>query len=124
MQVQTKTTGIALTPDISVYLDKRVAVLERLLQGEGSARLFVELGKETEHREKGEIYRAEFNFNAPGKNLRSVGEAADILSAIDLAKDELAEQLRTKKDKEKTLFRRGAKQVKDYLQSWNPWRGE
>ena len=122
MQVQTKTTGIALTPDIAAYLEKKTTALERLVSPQ--AKLYVELARETEHHEKGTIYRAEFNFHSPGKDARAVGESADILSAIDQAKDELAEQLRTKKDKDKTLFRRGAKQVKDYLQSWNPWRGE
>ena len=124
MQLQIKTTGLTLTPDIDAYLRKRVLPIEKLLGDHPTAHLFVELAKSSGHHEKGNIYKAEFTLRGPALSHRAVVEASAILEAIDLGKDELVEEIRSEKDKRLTVFRRSAHKVKEMLHRWNPFSSE
>ncbi len=124
MQLQIKTTGLTLTPDVDSYLRKKIAPIEKLLSDHPAAHLAVELAKATGHHEKGNIYKAEFTLRGPGLAHRAVVEAATLLEAIDLGKDELVEEIRSAKDKRLAVFKRGAQKVKEMLHRFNPWSGE
>ncbi|MEK7505621.1 MAG: HPF/RaiA family ribosome-associated protein [Patescibacteria group bacterium] len=124
MQLQIKTTGLTLTPDIDSYLRKKLVAIEKLLVEHPTAHLFVELAKASGHHEKGNIYKAEFTLRGPALSHRAVVEAAALLEAIDLGKDELVEEIRSAKDKRLAVFKRGAQKVKEMLHRFNPWSGE
>ena len=115
---------VSLTPAIEEYIAKKSAAFEKYINpSDTSASLYVEVGKVTEHHKQGDIFRAEFNLHIAGRQLRSEAEAPDLNTAIDQAKDELVEELRTTKDKEETMFRKGSRKIKDIVRNiygrWN-----
>lgn len=59
------------------------------------------------HHKKGDVYRVEVNVDLPGKVIRSVEQAADMLSALDTVVEKLQRQSRDIKDKIVTKRKRG-----------------
>lgn len=115
MKIQTKATNITLTPEISAYLEKKLAALEKFVAGQEEVIIDVELGKTTNHHQTGDIFKAEFTLHQRGGTLRAVSETVDLYAAIDQAKDELADTLKTTKAKRRHLVRRGALKLKNML---------
>ena len=116
MEVQIKATGITLTPATKDYVTKKAAAFEKYLEGNSpAAKHYVEVGKTTSHHKQGNLFRAEFNLSAPGRQFRSETEAADLYAAVDEAQEKMIAELRDTKDKETTMFRRGARRLKEYL---------
>lgn len=121
MRLQVKASNLSLSPEIEGYIHKKVQGLERLVpSGDTSAVLSVEVAKTTEHHRAGDIFRAEFDLHIAGKHIRADAEASDIFSALDIAKDEALQALRSHKDKRETRFRRFARRMKDVLR-WRPF---
>ncbi|MEK7531524.1 MAG: ribosome-associated translation inhibitor RaiA [Patescibacteria group bacterium] len=112
-----RVSGIAMTEAIEDQIRKKVEHLEKLVALKASD-LYVEISKTTAHHKSGEFFRAEFSLLSAGEKFRSEEEADDLYSAIDIAKDELAQMLRTRKDKKLSLFRRGAQRVKNMLRGF------
>lgn len=106
--------GIELTEAVENYVAKKAEVFERFA-GSSGGDLYVELSKTTAHHKQGDVFRAEFDLKIGGKQFRSGAEGNDLYAAIDEAKDELLENVRTEKDKGDTLFRRGARKIKSLL---------
>ncbi len=115
MKIQIKATHISLTPEITSYLEKKLAMLEKFVQGHEEVLLASEIGKSTEHHKSGDVFRAEFNLYLRGGSLRAVAEASDLYSAIDQAKDELLSELKTHKSKKRDIFRKSALKLKNLL---------
>ena len=121
MRTQIKATNLSLTPDIESYVLKRATSLEKLIPAEdSSAMLAVEVGKTTAHHKSGAVFRAEFNLHIAHKHLYAVSEKEDLYAAIDEVKDELMHALRSHKDKELSLVRRGGKKLKDFVRGLYP----
>lgn len=120
MKINLKITTLTLSDEESVYLDKRLQALDKLVVGPHAeaAMADVEVGRTTTHHQGGAIFRAEINLHVGSKHLRSVSEKTDLLSAIDDAKDQMAEELRSTNSKQLTLMRRGAKLVKDTIRGF------
>jgi ribosomal subunit interface protein len=72
----------------------------------------VELGKVTTRQRTGDIFRAEINLNLGGKMFRAESEQADLFSAIDETRDDLEQEIKKFKEKEETIFMRGARSLK------------
>ena len=70
------------------------------------------IGKIANSREKGKIYYAEVSIHTPEKNYGSRVEAEDTYIALDLLKDELANNITSHKDKTRTLHKREAQKFK------------
>jgi len=114
-----KSTNIELTDAISDFVASRVQALEKFVdQDDTSVSVDVEVGKTTGHHNKGDIFKAEFNFRMGGKNFRAVNEKEDLYAAIDEVKEEMAKELRRYKGKQKTLFRRGSARIKKLLKGF------
>lgn len=111
-----KTTGnhIEITKSIDDYVNKRLSTLSKFL--EESTLCNVEISKTTEHRNKGDIFKAEASIK--NKNIFAVSEKSDMYKAIDDLKEELEKILTSQKGKKETLFRRGAKRIKDILKGF------
>ena len=101
MQIYIKGTLISLTPAIESYVHKKIGALEKYLKKfkPETVEAKVEVGKTTEHHNKGKIFRAEVNLELPKQMLRAVYEANDLYEAIDLVHDELKRQIVAQKDK-------------------------
>lgn len=115
MNTNIKATNIELTGAISDYVNKRLSAIEKFIKPEEEMTAYVEVGKTTNHHKQGEVFRAEFNIEISGAKFYTFSEKEDLYAAIDDAKDEIARQIKTNKDRKQTLFKRGAVSVKKML---------
>lgn len=117
--IKIKTTGIDLTPAIEDYVHKKIDSLKKFFQhyAEESGELLfeIEIGKTTEHHRKGDVYRAEINFNSDSTHVRAEATRDDIYAALDEAKDEMSRELRRNKRKAIHLLKRGGAMFKKLL---------
>ena len=76
----------------------------------------VEIGRTTKHHNSGDIFKAEINIAQPGgKQVYVVAEEVDLYTAIDVVRDGAERAIVSRKNKYKTLFRKGSSRVKDLL---------
>jgi putative sigma-54 modulation protein len=94
-----KGTNMELTEAIKQYVDKKLGSLDKLTEKYSPCDAAVEVGKTSQHHQKGEVFYAEFNLNIPGTNLRATSTKDDLYAAIDDAKDELKRQLVDRKER-------------------------
>lgn len=116
MNINLKGTALEITSEISSYLDKRLEGIAKFLPGESDGYIVdVELGKTTKHHQAGDIFRAEININIGSKTFRAVSEQADLFTAIDDIKDEMARELSSHKGKQMSIVRRSGQKIKDMI---------
>lgn len=116
MNLNIKTTNFSLTPAIKAYLEKKLMVLDKLVDFDRENVLIrAELGKTSQHHRHGDIFRAEADIKIGGTSFRAVSEKEDLYAAIDDLKDELTREITTWKDKKKSKVRRGAQSMKKIL---------
>ncbi|MBI2047879.1 MAG: ribosome-associated translation inhibitor RaiA [Parcubacteria group bacterium] len=117
--IKIKMTGIDLTPAIEEYTRAKINSLQKFFSHfskESGELLFeVEIGKTTKHHLKGDVYRAEINFNSDSTHMRSEATKDDLYAAIDEAKDEMSRELRRDKRKAIHLLKRGGAVFKKLL---------
>ena len=89
--------------------------LDKFLPNDESIFAEVELAKTTEHHKKGDIFMAEVNLTMPGRLIRAVAEKWDLRVAIDAVKDDLQREITMSKEKNISLYRRGARLFKKLL---------
>lgn len=125
MKTNIKGTNISLTEAISNYLTGKLGHIEKLLPaGDDSVIAEVELAKDTKHHLHGEVFRAEINLRASGKNFYTVAHEQDLYAAIDKMRDEIARQIKTGFEKKNTLLRRGGRKAKEMLRNIYWWRNK
>jgi putative sigma-54 modulation protein len=109
MNIKIKATNIELTDYLSKLVDQKIKKIEKLLPDVPDLIVEVEIGKTTNHHQKGDLFRAEVQIELPpgGKMLRAVSEKEDFSSALTHAKKELEVQI--KKHKEKISLERRRK---------------
>ena len=114
MKTNVKITNLEMTPAIQAYLDDKLSHLDKLVVGrEDEVLASVELGKETEHHKQGDIFKAEVNIRFDGRNFYTVAREADLYAAIDVVRDQAAEELKAYRNKKNTLLRRGGRFIKN-----------
>jgi putative sigma-54 modulation protein len=97
MNINIKATNIELTPQIKDYVNEKISCLDRYFNNIIEAR--VEIGVDSKHHQKGEIFFCEANIKVPGKILRIRKGAKKLLKAIDKTKDHGKVVLRRHKEK-------------------------
>lgn len=121
MNIKIRAVNFEITGAIDDYVTKKISSLEKFLDATQEILCEVEIGKTTNHHNKGDIFKAEVNLMPPGgKQVYAVAEESDLYMAIDIVRDEAERVLVSQKKKSDTLFRRGALQVKNLLKriSW------
>ena len=118
MKHNVKTTEIFLTPAISDYLEKRLERLDKFISPNNKEETlcYVEIGKTTNHHKKGDHFVAELTIHIGGKSFRAEVEKNDLYSAIDLAVDEMANELRVYKNKKTNFIKRSGAKIKAVIQ--------
>jgi ribosomal subunit interface protein len=115
MEIRIKTATFDLTPSLRIYLQKKLDTLDKFLPKDGSVFADVELAQTTKHHHKGDIFRVEVNLKVPGRLIRAVAEEWDLRVAIDAVKDELQREITMNKEKNISLYRKGARLLKKLL---------
>lgn len=114
MNINIKATNTELTDEIRDYVTSRLDRLEKFAKGIPITG-YVEIGKTTNHHNKGDVFKAEFDITLNGEKYFAQAETEDIHSAIDAAKEELVRKVTHTKDRKQTLYKRGAKSVKKMI---------
>lgn len=89
-----------LTDGIKAHVMTKLETLAKLTAGfDPVADTQVEVGKTSNHHNKGPIFRCEINMHVPGGELRGEEEREDLYEAIDKAADEIRRQLVERKER-------------------------
>jgi ribosomal subunit interface protein len=123
MNINIKATNVELTDSIRDHINNRLDSISKFVK-KGALSGQVEIGKTTNHHKQGEIYKAEFDLVVNGEHFFAKSETEDLFSAIDDVKEEISRSIVQKKDRKKTLFKRGAISVKKMVKgisSRNPF---
>lgn len=116
MQYNIKGTGIQITDELRAYVEKKLAIADKLMADDSTALCDVEL--EFAPARDGGKYCAEFNLSAHGNLHRVEKWGMTMHEAIDLAIGELDAELRREKKKRMHLIRRGATKLKEFVRGW------
>ncbi len=117
MSITITALNIETTPALRDYIEKRLSGLSKFTQGEPT--VTVEIGKSTNHHKQGDIFEAKVNVITPlGKQYIARAEKPDMYEAIDNVRSEIVRELSSAKDKNATLFRRGAQKIKKILRGF------
>ena len=111
MNTMIKATNIELTHAIQEYVDKRMESVYKVLN-DPHATVRFEVGKTTNHHNKGELFQAEVDIASRGNKFFSRSIKEDLYSAIDDVKEEIIGNISSFKDRKESLYRRGARSVK------------
>lgn len=121
MNINLKATNISLSPAISEYVDKRLKKVSKIVGPDPSVQCDIELARTTDHHQKGEIFRAEIHIVGASKDIYASSEKEDLYAAIDDVRDEVLRELKTKKEKQISLIRRGGARMKAMIKGLWPW---
>jgi ribosomal subunit interface protein len=124
ININIKATGIELTPALKTYVQEKMKSLGKFIDARAAVQADVEIGQTTHHHHSGQIFRCEINLTLNGDLLRVDRQEGDLYAAIDVAKDELLDQVRSHKDKKTKTERRGARMFKGFLQKFGFGNGE
>jgi len=123
MKINIKATNIDLTPALSDYVNQKMEQIEKFIETDKDVPLCeVEIGTTTKHHQSGNIFRAEINLDFSGKDFRTVSEKEDLYVAVNEAKEEIIEAIKSSKTKQRTKFRRGSEKIKNLLKGFGKIR--
>jgi len=118
MNISIKASNIELTPALKDYTEKRMKSILKFIEG-GDADILIDIGKTTSHHKGGDVFQATVNLTTPlGKQYHVASQAADLYEAIDDARNEIVQEIKSAKGKRDSLFRRGARRVKNMLKGF------
>jgi len=110
-----KATNIELTDSIRDHIEAKLATAGKFVKQENIERVYVDVGRSSNHHKQGDIFKAEFNVVIDGKKFNSFSETEDLFGSIDEACSELIRQITEGKNQDISLVRRGARSVKKML---------
>ena len=108
------TSGIELSSKIEEYIDKKIATINKFVEDTEAAQVNIRIGK-TVHHQKGDVFSAEMDISFGKNYFRAEAQAGDLFSAIDIAKDDLTNDIAKSKSKHQKLFKRGHQKIKDII---------
>ena len=106
-----------LTDAIKTYLAEKMSSLEKYLNDPDEVTFNARLGKTSNHHNHGKIFYAEVSIHTPSKNFGARLEAEELYEAIDLLKDELAENITHYKDKTRSVARKEEQKFKQEIRA-------
>lgn len=99
--------------EVSDYLDDKIDSIQKILAHEAStARCEVELGRHAGHSQQGDVWRAEIIVHRGGERHIASATGESVNAAIDVAKDEILQQLRKSKGRSFALAKRMGARLK------------
>ncbi|HVZ75908.1 MAG TPA: ribosome-associated translation inhibitor RaiA [Candidatus Paceibacterota bacterium] len=117
MNYNIKGTGLEVSDEIRLYVERKLSGLDKLVRDADSARADVEVEYSVGQEKK---YRAEVMLHSPklAQPLRAEARGDALHEAIDLVEGELFHELARQKKKRMHLIRRGAGKIKDILRGF------
>jgi putative sigma-54 modulation protein len=102
MKIEISSKNFDLTPSITQYIEDKLGLIAKHIQKfelEGDLHLKVQVGRTTEHHNKGEVYEAVVDLPMPGTNLRAADSSEDLRAAIDVVRNNLEREIEKYKAK-------------------------
>ena len=119
MRITLRQKNFKITPAFRTYMEQKIVrPAARLLPAnqEGDLPLFdIDVERTTGHHQKGPVYRVVANITLGRKVISAEATDEDPRAACDLLEDELKREIRSYKDKLRTLVKRGTRKVKGEL---------
>ena len=97
MTFHIRAMGMEPTPAIQSYVEEKLTGLEKFY--DGIIHIEVDLGKDTNHHNKGDIFTCIAMVQVPGDMLRVEKTEEDLYKAIDKVRDHLREMLVERKER-------------------------
>lgn len=107
-----------MTPEVSSYLDERLASIEKMLGSDAhGARLEVEIARAAGNQHHSDhMWRAEILIHYPGgPRIVASNHASTVNAAIDDAKEEAVRQLRSERQAHRRIARKTGAAIKRFL---------
>lgn len=101
MKINLKFSNLETTEALATYAQEKMDMLDKFLGSLEVINCDVELEKSVGGQNKGEIFRAEVNLQAPGHLLRVEKTESDMNKAIDKVKSHLEEMIIQYKEKKR-----------------------
>lgn len=99
MNINIHAKNLDLNAPLRVFIEEKMADIERVLGDVGPAQMHVEVGIPSQHHHSGPIYYAEVNLTVGGQLMRAEATNYDLHAAVVDIKDELKVQVKKFKDK-------------------------
>jgi len=107
---------VSMSGEVRAYIEKRFGGFERFMDEETAHEIFVTASKQTA-RERDDSIRVEVKFKIHERDFFAIGEAGDIKSAVDMAKEELMREVTQSNARRRTMFHRGARKIKNLIKT-------
>lgn len=111
--------NLTITPALANYVDaKIVRPVQKLLSKDSVGDLPIldlQIGRSSGHHRKGKVYFVRATLRLNGKLMRAEVAHEDVRAACDVMEEELRQDIVSWRDKNRTLFRRGARSLKKEL---------
>lgn len=109
-----KGTNTEVSDQLKTLTEHKLSTLDKFTKDHpGSCE--VEFEKITNHHQQGNIHRIEINLLLNGKLHRAEATSESFEKAIDEAKADLQHELQSTQGKRQSLFKRGARRVKEMV---------
>lgn len=112
MSINIKATGMEMTDAIRSYAEEKMETLLKFF--DNIQHIDIDVGMNSNHHNKGNVYYAEVNMSIPGRLVRVVKEEADLYKAIDKVKDHLKVELEQEKEKMRRKDKHELREQKAY----------
>lgn len=118
MKIITRTKNLELTGELDRFIEEKIGSLKKFVQilkkeeeKKTLAEVYFEIEKETNHHNKGNIFRAEATILLPGRKLVASANGDDLFLTIVEVKDKLQQEIKKYKEKTITKTRRGQRKL-------------
>lgn len=101
MNIQLRQTKVELNQKDKDYIEAKFNMLEKYLGNVPVISCSVEVGMNSNHHQKGDIYFTKVNLKLKGDLLRVEKKEESLLKSVDKVKDHLAESIKKYKDKKR-----------------------
>lgn len=111
MKIMIHGLHMEVTPSIYAHIEEKIGSIAHMLDAKHLqlAEVRVEVGRTTEHHNKGDVHYAEANLKMGSEFFRATSNHEDLYAAINEVRDELERQLRKHKTKEISRHRKPVK---------------
>jgi putative sigma-54 modulation protein len=114
LKIDVRAENMELTDAIASAIDEKLGSLDKYLESIGTPKeLRVNVGKTTNHHNKGEVFKAEADLLIPGHTIHAEATETELYAAIDILKDELKNRLVKVVKTTIDLHRAGGRQAKE-----------
>lgn len=124
MNITIKATHIELADGMHDYITEKFQSIERFFPTSDADAIAadIEVGRPSQHHQKGDVYRCEINLRIGGHHLRAVEEGESLQEVVDLVRDEIERQARKIKGKRQAQFLKGARELARRLREFRSGR--